>query len=176
MLSETPSFYLDDLWDTLAPGFIRYNTLSYDETGATKRFGRGGSFLKARTTSEVGRTPPPMSWAAASRAHWRYLRGLPETVESGERAPVWVRHAWVYLEGGQLATVAYPGLHYPFHIWSLLRYRELDPASVPATAEMLAVIARTTMACRTPSDWSWPNYVPSTIGELPEHAAWNLPK
>jgi hypothetical protein len=175
LVSETPSFYLDGLWGALAPGFIRYNTLSYDETGAGKRFGRGGSFLKARATNEVGRTSPPMSWAAASRAHWRYLRDLPATVEGAERAPLWVRHAWVYLETGQLATVAYPGLHYPFHIWSLLRYREVDPGSVPATSEMLGIIARTTMESRTPSDWSWPNYVPSTIGEPPAQTAWEPP-
>ncbi len=113
-----------------------------------------------------------MSWAAASRAHWKYLRDLPDGAQGGERAPVWVRHAWVHLEGGELATVAYPGLHYPFHIWSLLRYRELDQASAPVTAEMIAAITRTTMECRTPTNWKWPNYMPSTIGEVPAHSAW----
>ena len=86
------------------------------------------------------------------------------------------RHAWIYLEGGELATVAYPGLHYPFHIWSLLRYRELDPAAGPAVSHMLAAIGRLTMATRTPDDWSWGGYIPSTIGEPPAHAAWDQPR
>jgi hypothetical protein len=176
VVSEAPSFDLESVWDALVPGFVRYNTLSYNEGGESTRFGRGGSFLKGRAVHEAAVAPPLMSWEAASRAHYRYLNSLAETTEGGERCPVWVRHAWVYLERGELATVAYPGLHYPFHIWSLLRYRDIDPSSVAATSEMLGAIARTTLACLTPTDWSWGGYVPSTIGELPSQAAWEPPE
>ena len=92
-----------------------------------------------------------MSWEEASRAHFRYLTSLPDSTEGGDRCPVWVRHAWVYLERGELATVAYPGLHYPFHIWSLLRYRDIDPSSAPVTSEMLGAIARATTGLPHPN-------------------------
>jgi hypothetical protein len=172
LVSESPSFDLGPVWQTLVPGYVRYNTLSYDDSPAAPKSGRAGGFLKGRTMEDIPRDAPLMSWEAASRAHYRYLANLPETAERGERGPLWARHAWIYLEGGDLATVAYPGLHYPFHIWSLLRYRELDPAVGPAVSDMLAAIGRMTMATRTPDDWSWGGYIPSTIGEPPAQAAW----
>ena len=32
--SESPSFDLGPVWQTIAPGYVRYNTLSYDDSRA----------------------------------------------------------------------------------------------------------------------------------------------
>jgi hypothetical protein len=171
LLGEEPAFDLAPAWGALAPGFVRYNLSSHDSDGVPSAVGEAGQFLKGRPIARAAQPPPAMDWHAASRAHFRYLSSLPTVVERGEQVPLWLRHAWTRPESGRLAPVAYPGLHYPFHLWSLLRYRELEPASLNATRPMIASLVTSALAWRTPEDWAWSSYPRSTIGQEQDPAA-----
>ena len=173
LVSETARFDLASIWDRLAPGYVRYNVIGYGKSGAAVNAGKEGHFIKGTPICVRELAPPLMAWHLGSRAHFRYLAGLPNEDESEKSLPIWLRHAWVRLESGKLAPVAYPSLHYPFHIWSLLRYQELDPdPSVAAYNRMvLRALFQAVQSSLTPTTWHWAGYVPSTIGKLPEGAA-----
>ena len=170
LVSEVPSFDLGTAWDALAPGFIRYNTLSYNAGGETKKSGRGGSFLKGRAVDDVAVTPPLMSWEGASRAHIRYLTSLPDT-HGGRRALPGLGQACLGLPGaGRVGHRRLPGPALPLPHLEPLAVPGHRPEFRPVTSEMLGAIARATLACLTPTEWSWGGYVPSTIGEVPSQA------
>lgn len=145
--STVPTLDLTPIWPHLSPGYVRYNIWAREANGRRRNAGRFGVFIKGTTLPEAGVSAPKMSWADASHLHWNYLHHLTHPDAYDAHAPVWLWHCVIRPASGDLYRKAYPGLHYPFHLWSLMLYQSLNPSAGPAAAQYIRQIIRFNPPC-----------------------------
>jgi hypothetical protein len=162
--SALPEFRFEQIWDRLAPGHIRFNSYFIID-GQKHNYERISSFNKAAGFREDRVPAPKFPLAEAIRKHYAFITDARPVGQYDPLLPPFIWHCVIRAESGKLNAKAYPGLHYPFHLWSFLGYSEWSESQSEESLRYAKIVADKALEFVTPDDWAWPGFPYSTISQ-----------
>lgn len=163
--SATSEISLQPVWERLADGFVRYNIVARRGDGSSVNDGRVYSFFKAGRFEPSLTVAPKWPLAVASDMHFAFISRLRCAANFDPDLSPIIWHCVMRAESRSLYEKAYPGLHYPFYLWSLMRYSRARPELSGPIGELLQQVAAKSMEFVTPAHYKWPRFPYSTISQ-----------